>query len=359
MSQPYGRVHNFSAGPAVLPLEVVEALREELPNLAGSGCGLMEISHRSSTFQAVLDSAVARTRRVLALPEDHAVLLLQGGASLQFTMVPMNLLQGGTADYLDTGSWTSKAIKDARRYGTVNVPFSGKEEKYRRLPTGHGPSADAVYTWHCSNNTIYGTEYFHVPDGAGLTVCDMSSDVASRRIDGGRYDVIVAGAQKNLGPSGVTVVTLSPRALERCHEDLPPMLSFRVQVEQGSLYNTPNTLGIWVLDRVLRWIEDQGLDALEAANVAKAQALYDALDASEFWRPHADPAFRSRMNVTWRLADESLEPVIAKEAAAAGLSGIKGHRSVGGLRASLYNACPMDSVRTLVEFLKEFERRHG
>ncbi len=357
------RKHNFSAGPAVLPLSVVEELAAQLPDLHGSGIGLMEISHRSKTFDEICSTAMQRLRRVLDLPADREILFLQGGASLQFAMLPLNLLQGGSADYLDTGSWTSKAIKQAGFYGTVNTAYSGKADTYRQLPA-HGTwerDPQAVYTWYCSNNTIYGTQYKAPPIPDGHLLCDMSSDIASRPVDAAAHDVIFAGAQKNLGPSGVTVVALSPWARERAAAagPLPDMLSYGVHLSKGSLFNTPNTLGIFVLERVLAWVEDQGVANLAATNRRKARKLYDLLDGSDFWQPHAAGDSRSDMNVTWRLADPSLDGVVVAEALAADISGIKGHRSVGGLRASIYNACPEASVDALVDFLADFERRHG
>ena len=354
------RKHNFSAGPAVLPIPVLEELREQLTELHGSGVGLMEISHRSATFQAIMDSAMARVRRVLSLPDSHSVLFLQGGASTQFLMIPANLLQGGHADYLDTGTWSTKAIQEARRYGSVSVPFAGAEVGYKQLPNSWAHSPDVVYSHYTSNNTIHGTQFHEIPDVPGMLVCDASSDIASKPLDGSRFDVLYAGAQKNLGPSGVTLICLSEEALARAESsDTPTMLDYRVHVSKGSLFNTPNTLGIFVLERVLAWIEDQGLDAVTAANTRKADALYGLLDSSEFWQPHADRACRSQMNVTWRLADDSLVASLLAQADAEGFSGIKGHRSVGGLRASIYNACPEDSVNALVAFLSEFERTHG
>lgn len=359
MSQQ-NRIHNFSAGPAVLPLSVVEELRDALPNLEGTGLGLMEMSHRSQTFEAIVDSTMGRIRRVLSLPDDYEVLLLQGGASMQFCMVAMNLLQGGVADYIDTGTWSKKAALEAKRFGDARVVWSGAEVGYKRVPTNDEwtCSEGAVYTHYTSNNTIYGTQFHHAVQGEHV-VCDMSSDIASRRMDGSAYDVIYAGAQKNLGPSGVTVIALSPWAVERSDPDLPSMLRYRLHVEKRSMFNTPNTLGIFFLDRVLAWIESQGLDVVEARNKRKAEALYSLLDGSDFWQPVASPDCRSLMNVSWRLADHALEPVLVKEGLDAGFSGIKGHRSVGGIRASIYNACPEESVMALVGFLKEFERTRG
>jgi len=241
----------------------------------------------------------------------------------------------------------------------VNVGWSGEESDYRGVPQGF-VGGDEVYLHYTSNNTIAGTQYHEAPTTEGLLVCDMSSDIASHPIDGGRWDLIYAGAQKNLGPSGVTLVVLSERAIERATTaDSPTMLDYGTHLAKGSLFNTPNTLGIYVLERVLAWVEDQGLDAVAAANTRKVEALYGLLDASEFWQPHAENDSRSRMNITWRLADTSLETLLLEKALDAGFTGIKGHRSVGGLRASVYNACPEESVSALVDFLREFERTHG
>ena len=356
----HGRNHNFSAGPAVLPEHIVERLAEQLPNLNGTGLGLMEMSHRSDAFGEIVNSAKARIRKVLSIPDDYHVLLLQGGASLQFCMLPQNLLQGGVADYLDTGTWSTKAFKEALLFGSAREAWSGREIGYRRVPTDEDwtESEDAIYTHYTSNNTISGTQYHTPPKGAHL-VCDMSSDIASRPIDGSRFDVIYAGAQKNLGPSGVTVIAISPWAVERSNPKLPSMLRYRLHVEKESLFNTPNTLGIWVLNEVLGWIESQGLEQVAATNERKASKLYNLLDSSEFWKPHAKETSRSQMNVTWRLGDVDLEKRLVAEAEEAGFSGIKGHRSVGGLRASIYNACPESSVDSLLEFLREFERTQG
>jgi phosphoserine aminotransferase len=339
---------------------VVEELREALPNLHNTGLGLMEISHRSATFEAIIDSAVGRIRRVLSLPDDYEVLLLQGGASMQFCMLAMNLLRGGVADYLDTGSWSKKAAVEAQRFGDARVVWSGADVGYKRVPRNEewSSSGEAVYTHYTSNNTIFGTQYHQPVQGSHL-VCDMSSDIASRRMDGSAFDVIYAGAQNNLGPSGVTIIALSPWAVERSDPNLPSMLRYRLHVEKRSMFNTPNTLGIFFLDRVLAWIEEQSLEAVEARNKRKAGALYGLLDASEFWEPTADVESRSLMNICWRLRDTALEPVLVQEALSAGFSGIKGHRSVGGIRASVYNACPEESVMEFIAFLREFERTRG
>lgn len=352
------RLHNFSAGPAVLPVPVLEELRDNLADFGGEGLGLMEMSHRSSTFQGIIDSAFDRVRRVLALPDSSHVLFLQGGASMQFLMVPQNILQGGHARYIDTGTWSAKAIKEAGRFGTVDVVEN--TDGYRSVPQGFAGPAGETYLHYTSNNTIAGTQFHDHPTTDGLLVCDMSSDIASRRIDGSAWDVIYAGAQKNLGPSGVTLVVLSERALARAAEaDVPTMLKYGTHLAKGSMFNTPNTLGIYVLERVLAWVEAQGLDAVAATNQRKADSLYALFDRSDFWQPHADADCRSLMNVTWRLQDTSLEGRLVEQALKAGFSGIKGHRSVGGLRASIYNACPEESVLALVDFLRDFERTDG
>lgn len=357
------RVHNFGAGPAVMPLSVVEAVGNALPNLMDSGFGLCEISHRSSTFQSVVDSAMERVRRVLSVPDDYTVLFLQGGASLQFYMAALNILRDGEkADYLVTGGWSLKALKEAGRVGDATTIWSDVENGFKSVPSNDEYSVreDAVYVHYTSNNTLYGTQFHHIPDTAGKPrILDASSDIAGVPLDVSAHEIIYAGAQKNLGPSGVTLVILSPWALERCGENLPTMLDYNVHASKGSLFNTPNTFGIFVLDQVFKWLEDNGgLEGSIARNQAKANLLYGELDRTDFWAPHAEQNSRSVMNVTWRLANQDLESVFLDEATAAGLGGLKGHRSVGGIRASLYNGCAIESVDALVLFMQEFEARH-
>lgn len=360
----YGRIHNFTAGPAVLPESVVEEVRDALPNLLGTGIGLCEISHRSKTFQGVVDSAVARVRRVLSVPADHQVVFLQGGASLQFYMVALNLLRAGeAADYLVTGTWAQKALKEARKVGDARAAWDDAANNFKSVPRsgGYAVRDSAVYLHYTTNNTIFGTMFHERPDGQGHPlVADMSSNIGGVPLDVGAHDLIYAGAQKNLGPSGVTLVILSPWALSRVPEGLPAMLDYRVQVKEGSLYNTPNTFGLFMLERVFAWMEaNGGLDGAVARNRLKAELLYGELDRTAFWRPHAAPEARSWMNVTWRLGTEALEEAFVKEAKASGFEGLKGHRSVGGIRASIYNALPLESVAALVEFMRDFERRNG
>ncbi|GDX81422.1 phosphoserine aminotransferase [Deltaproteobacteria bacterium] len=358
------RLHNFSAGPAVLPVSVVEELRANLLDLNGSGIGLMEISHRSKTFQAVVDGAEARVKRVLNVPADYTVLFLQGGASMQFYMLALNLLRPGEqADYLVTGTWAQKAIKEAKRIGDAKAIWDDAPNNFKRVPKNgeYTVREGAVYLHYTSNNTIYGTEYHEQPDAQGhKLVADLSSDIAGVPVNIGAHELIYAGAQKNLGPSGVTLVLLSPWALERVPAGLPAMLDYKVHAKDGSMYNTPNCVGIYVLDRVLAWMEaNGGSAAMIAKNQKKAGTLYAELDRTKFWSPHARKDARSVMNVTWRLPSEELEERFVKEAKAATLDGLKGHRSVGGIRASLYNALEQESVDALVGFMQEFERKNG
>lgn len=360
----YGRIHNFGAGPAVLPLSVVEEVRGALPNLHGSGLGLLEISHRSKTFQAVVDSAVARVRRVLNVPADYSILFLQGGASLQFYMSALNLLRpGDAADYLVTGIWSQKALKEAKRIGDAKAIWDDAVNNFKRVPQDgdYAVRDTAVYMHYTTNNTIYGTEFHHLPESGGKPrVLDNSSDIAGVPLDVASHDLIYAGAQKNLGPSGLTLAILSPWALARGAPGLPAMLDYRVHEKDGSLYNTPNAFGIFVLERVFAWMEaNGGLPGAIARNREKAGTLYSELDRTAFWAPHASVESRSVMNVTWRLPSEALEDTFVKEAKAAGLEGLKGHRSVGGIRASLYNALTLDSVQSLAAFMRDFEGRHG
>lgn len=358
------RVVNFSAGPAVMALPVLEEAQRDLLALPGLGMSVMEASHRSTAFEAILNGALDDIRALTGMPNGYSVLLLQGGASLQFSMVPMNLLMaGGTADYIDTGSWSSKAIKEAKKVGTVNVAASTKADGYTRLPSPNELqlTPGAAYVHMTSNNTIFGTQWPAPPDtGDAPLVCDASSDIFSRPLDVSRYGLIYAGAQKNLGPSGVTLVIIRDDLLRRSTDALPSMLNYTAHADNNSLYNTPNTFGIYLLGLTVKWLRAQGgLAAIAEVNARKAGALYAEIDRTGFYRGTARPADRSLMNVTFRLANEELEPVFAKTAAKAGLDGLKGHRSVGGMRASIYNAFPEAGVTALVEFMREFERTRG
>ena len=358
------RIYNFSAGPATLPLPVLEEAQRDLVALPGVGMSVMEISHRSKTFEDILARAVADMRELAGIPDNYKVLFLQGGASMQFSMVPMNLLKpGATADYIVTGDWGKKAVKEAKKVGTVKIAATTETGNFARVPNQSELqlTPGAAYVHMTSNETIHGNEWFYLPEvGVTPLVCDMSSDVFSRPIDIQKYGLIYAGAQKNLGPSGVTVVIVREDLLARSADALPSMMNYRTQAENGSMYNTPPAFGIYILGLVLKWLKGiGGLTAIDAINERKAQMLYAELDRSGFWKPHAEKDCRSRMNVTFRLATEDLEKKFAKDATAAGLDGLKGHRSVGGIRASIYNAFPEDGVTALVQFMKEFEKKNG
>jgi phosphoserine aminotransferase len=358
------RIFNFSAGPAVLPLPVLEQAQAELLALPGVGMSVMEISHRSKPFEAIIQTAEADMRTLAGIPDSYKVLFLQGGASQQFSMVPMNLLAAGSvADYIITGDWSKKALKEAKKVGTTSVSASAEDGGFKRIPKQSELrfTPGAAYVHMTANNTIAGTEWKYVPETSGAPlVNDASSDIFSRPIDVSKFGLIYAGAQKNLGPSGVTVVIIREDLLARSAESLPSMLNYKVAADNGSMYNTPPTFGIYILGLVLKWmLASGGLDAIGQVNDRKAGALYAELDRTSFWKPHADHDSRSAMNVTFRLPNEDLEKLFVKESTAAGLDGLKGHRSVGGLRASIYNAFPEAGVTALVDFMKEFEKKHG
>lgn len=358
------RIYNFAAGPAVLPLPVLEEAQRDLVALPGVGMSVMEISHRSKTFEDIIQGAEADMRTLGGIPDGYKVLFLQGGASLQFSMVPMNLLTpGATADYIITGDWAKKAMKEAKRVGATHVAATTEDGNFTRVPkpTELKLTPGAAYVHITSNNTIHGTEWQWLPDTGGAPlVCDASSDIFSRPIDVSKHALIYAGAQKNLGPSGVTVVIVREDMLARSQDALPTMLNYKTQAENGSMYNTPPTFGIYILRLVMKWLAGiGGLAAIQQINERKAATLYAELDRSAFWTPHADKDSRSRMNVTFRLPSEALEAAFAKQATAAGLDGLKGHRSVGGIRASIYNAFPESGVKALVDFMREFEKKHG
>ena len=358
------RVYNFSSGPAMLPVPVLEEIQRDLLALPSIGMSILEISHRSAAFESILAAAEADVRSVAGIPASYKVLFLQGGASTQFSMVPMNLLTAGaTADYIDSGSWGDKAIKEAKKVGTVNVAASTKAENYSRVPTQAELklTPGAAYVHMTSNNTIEGTEYKTLPDvGDAPLVNDTSSDMFSRPIDIAKHGLIYSGAQKNLGPSGVTLVIIREDLLSRSHNSLPTMLNYAVQAENGSMYNTPPTFAVYTLGLVVKWLIAQGgLPAIAAINERKAAKLYAEIDRTGFYRGTAHQECRSLMNVTFRLASEELEKQFVKESTAAGLDGLKGHRSVGGMRASIYNAFPEAGVDALVAFMRDFEAKRG
>lgn len=358
------RIFNFSAGPAVLPLPVLEEAQRDLVALPGVGMSVMEISHRSKTFDEIHGRAESGLRELMGLPDNYHVLFLQGGASLQFSMIPMNLLpKGGSADYILTGSWGKKAIKEAKREGAVNIAATTADGGFTRVPAQDELSLDAnaAYVHFTSNETIEGVEFKHEPETGDVPlICDASSDILSRPIPVEKYALIYAGAQKNMGPSGVTLVIIRDDLLARIPDGMHTMLDYRTHIQNNSLYNTPNTFGIYIIDLVCKWLKGKGgLEGMLHENEAKAGLLYDAIDATEFYRGHADVDARSLMNITFRLPSEELEKKFASEATAAGLDGLKGHRSVGGIRASIYNAFPQEGVAALVQFMKEFESKNG
>jgi phosphoserine aminotransferase len=358
------RIFNFSAGPAVLPLPVLEEAQRDLVSLPGVGMSVLEISHRSKTFEEMLDRAITDIRALAGIPDNYKVLMLQGGATLQFSMVPLNLLgAGATADYIDTGSWADKAVKEAKKVGTVNVTGSTKADGYNRIPRQDELklTPGAAYVHITTNNTIEGTEWKAPPQvGDVPLVADASSDIFSGPIDVPKFGVIYAGAQKNLGPSGVTLVIIREDLIGKAPASVPIMLDYKIHAENNSLYNTPNTFGIYILGLTAKWLKSLGgLDAVARNNQRKAGKLYAEIDRTGFYRGTAQKDSRSLMNVTFRLGNETLEKAFEKEATAAGLDGLKGHRSVGGMRASIYNAFPEAGVDALVEFMREFERKNG
>jgi phosphoserine aminotransferase len=358
------RIYNFSGGPAVLPLPVLMRARDEMLSLGGSGLGVMEISHRSKHFADVLQKAESGLRSLLNVPANYKILFLQGGATLQFTMAPMNLLPtSGRAEYVVTGAWGVKAFREASRYGTVSAIFSGEEGGFRTVPAEGAlrVSTNARYLHYTSNETIDGVEFHYDLDGQGLpVVCDASSNILSKPIDIEKYALIYAGAQKNIGPSGVTVVIIRDDLLQTDVRDVPPILSYRAIADAGSLLNTPNTWGIYLVSLVCEWLKERGgLAAMAVRNKEKASVLYKAIDSSDgVYQGHADPKARSLMNVTFRLPSAELDEKFCTEAQALGMDGLRGHRSVGGIRASIYNAFPKEGVERLVEFMKDFAARN-
>jgi phosphoserine aminotransferase len=359
-----GRVHNFNPGPASHPLPVLEEMQAELIDFKGSGMSMLELSHRSKWFDEVIEDAVARVRRLLGLDENFHVCFLQGGASLQFCMVPMNLLpESGSADYVNTGTWATKAIKECTiQKKTAKVVASSEDKGFSYIPKDISFSPDAAYAHITSNNTIKGTQWASFPDTGGVPlICDMSSDIMSRSFDVSPFGLIYAGAQKNLGPAGATLVIIRQDMLARVPQDLPTMLKYTTYVEHNSMFNTPPCFAVYAIGLVLKWLEETigGLGKMEAINREKADFLYRAIDDSGFYRGTAEKGSRSVMNVTFRLPGEHLEKQFVEQASMHGLVGLKGHRSVGGCRASIYNATTLEAVRALIDFMEEFARKNG
>ena len=359
------KIYNFSAGPAILPQPVLERARDEMLSLGGIGMSVMEISHRSKQFETILAAAEQGIRDLLRVPPNYRILFLQGGASMQFSMVPLNfLLPGETADYIVTGAWGKKAVTEATRCGSVNVIYSGETAGFTAVPDQAelDLSRNARYLHYVSNETIDGVEFKYDLDGGGVpVVCDASSNILSKPIDIEKYALIYAGAQKNIGPSGVTLVIIRDDLIAEVPENQHSTLDYRLIAENGSMYNTPNTWGIYIVSLVCEWLREQGgLNAMAVKNAEKAAILYNAIDGSDgYYAGHAKRESRSLMNVTFRLPSVQLDQQFCSEAVAHGFEGLKGHRSVGGIRASIYNPFPHEGAEALVEFMRDFAERNG
>jgi phosphoserine aminotransferase len=358
------RIHNFNAGPAALPLTVLEEIKDSFLNFAGSGMSITEISHRSKWFDDVINDAVERTKRLLKLDDQYQVLFVQGGASMQFCMVPLNFLSDGSgADYINTGTWSTKAIKEARiQNKPITVVASSEDKNFCYIPRDIAFSKDAAYVHLTSNNTIKGTQFATLPDTGRIPmVIDMSSDIMSRPLDMSDIGMIYAGAQKNIGPAGVCMVIIRKDLLERVPDNIPSLLSYSTFANKNSMYNTPPCFSIYTIQLVLKWLEETigGLEKMDAINRQKADLLYDFLDDSSFYRATAEKGSRSLMNITFRLPDEDLEKAFVVEAIKNNMGGLKGHRSVGGCRASIYNATGLTAVNDLISFMKRFEQTSG
>jgi phosphoserine aminotransferase len=358
------RVYNFSAGPAMLPEPVLARAREELLDWHGSGMSVMEMSHRGKEFVSIAEQAERDLRDLLAIPDNFKVLFLQGGATLQFAMVPMNLMAGNPrADYVNTGQWSKKAIKEAQRFGEINIAATAEAEGFTSVPPFEQWRLDpnAAYVHYTPNETIGGVEFHWIPETADVPlIADMSSTLLSRPLDVSRYGIIYAGAQKNIGPAGVTVVIVREDLIGHAPVSTPAMLDYKVHAEGGSMANTPPTYAWYIAGLVFQWLKEQGgLEAMAEFNQRKAEKLYTAIDATDFYANPVDPSSRSWMNVPFTLADPELDGEFLKQAAAVGLVTLKGHRSVGGMRASIYNAMPEEGVDTLIDFMAEFARTYG
>lgn len=357
------RIYNFSAGPATLPYEVLVQAAKDIVNFNNKGIGLIEMSHRSKEFIEVVDECESLLRELMNIPDNYKVLFLQGGASTQFAMVPMNLLQPGkSATYLNTGTWSKKAIKEAKLFGDVDVAYSSEDTVFDRvpLPDEYEAKAGSEYLYFVSNNTIYGTEFHQFPETDTDLVCDMSSDILARTVDVSRFGIIFAGAQKNMGPAGCAVVIIREDLLDKAPDNIPTMFRYKTHADKGSMFNTPPCFAIYTIGLVLKWLKNLGgLPAIEKMNLEKADLLYQAIDSSDFYKGHARFDSRSIMNVTFNLPTPELEAQFIKEAAAVSFDGLKGHRSVGGCRASIYNAFPREGVEKLADFMVAFEKNNS
>ena len=356
------RIYNFSAGPAALPLEVLQDAQKDLVDYKGTGMSVMEMSHRGKAYDAIHQEAIATFKELCGLNDDWSVCFIQGGASLQFAMIPMNFLgKDQVADYANQGTWSNKALKQAQMIGNVNVVANCQKDIPTRMPADDEFkwTPGAVYSHICANETISGAELKKFPASGSPLICDMSSDILSCERDYNQFAMFYAGAQKNLGPSGMAVVAIRKELAEKGSTAIPTMLQYRTFTEENSLYNTPPTWAIYIFGETMKWVKKMGKENLFKLNAEKAKKIYDVIDGSGFYRGTAVKEYRSNMNITWRLPTEELEAQFIKEASAAGMSSLKGHRSVGGIRASIYNAFPMAGVDCLVDFMKEFEKKNG
>jgi phosphoserine aminotransferase len=357
------RIYNFSPGPATLPYSVLQEAARDIVNFHDKGIGLIELSHRSKEFMAVAEETETLVRELLAVPANYKILFLQGGASSQFFMIPMNLLgDGKKATYLNTGVWSKKAIKEARLFGDIDVAYSSEDVSFNRVPRDDEYTVDpeSEYLYLVSNNTIYGTQFAEFPKTDRMLVCDMSSDILSRPLEIEKFGIVFAGAQKNMGPAGVTVVIIRDDLLDRAGDHIPTMLRYKTHADKDSMFNTPPTFAIYCVGRVMQWLKDQGgVAAMQQRNEEKAALLYAAIDATDFYRCHAEKDSRSMKNISFNLPTPELEAQFIAEAAAIGLDGLKGHRSIGGCRASIYNAFPREGVEKLVDFMADFAGKHG
>ena len=353
------RVFNFSAGPSMLPVPVLEKAAKQMLNYENSGMSVMEMSHRSSSYLDIFNKTKNLLKKVMNIPDGYEIVFIQGGATQQFSMVPLNLLKNGKADYIITGSFSKKAATEAKKYGEINIAYDGSDNDFKHIPTQDELKLDpqASYVHLCANNTIYGTEWKYVPETNGVPIiADMSSNILSKPIDVSKYGMIYAGAQKNMGIAGLGVAIIKKDLLQKVSATTPVLLDYTLMIENDSMYNTPPAYAIYVLGLVLEWIDEMGgLEVMEKRNIEKAKLLYDYLDSSDFYKAHSDKDNRSLMNVTFTTPSKELDAKFVKESIEAGMTNLKGHRSVGGIRASIYNAMPLEGVEKLVAFMKEFE----
>jgi phosphoserine aminotransferase len=356
------RVYNFSAGPSTLPVPVLEKVAAQMLNYKDSGMSVMEMSHRSSSYLTIFNETKDLLKKVLHIPDNYKILFIQGGATQQFSTIPLNLMKNGKADYIVTGAFSKKSAQEAQKFGDVHIVYNGADHQFKHIPTQEelDLSADASYVHLCSNNTIYGTEWKYVPDTKGIPiVADMSSNILSKPINVSDYGMIYAGAQKNMGIAGLGVVIVREDLIAEHQKDIPVLMEYNTIADNDSMYNTPPTFSIYVLGLVLEWIDQMGgLEVMQKKNEEKANLLYDYLDRSDFYKAHSDADNRSMMNVTFTCPDKDLDAKFVKESIQAGMSNLKGHRSVGGIRASIYNAMPLEGVKTLLDFMKKFEEEN-